>query len=76
MDVNKIVSNNQEILDNHYLISSEEEMISFIEMVMSEKDPKIEMRREICKKYVTHFDGKNGERIKDIIKEMRIDLRR
>lgn len=68
MNSDEIISRNQEILDNHYLISSQSEMLSFIEMVKEEKDPNIEKRKELCKKYVTHFDGKNGERIKTIIK--------
>ena len=69
MEVKEILSRNQEILDSHYLISSEKEMISFIKMIMDEEDTEIEKRRKLCEKYVTHFDGKNGERIKDILKE-------
>lgn len=69
MEVEEILSRNQEILDSHYLISSEREMISFIKMIMDEEDTEIEKRRKLCEKYVTHFDGKNGERIKDILKE-------
>lgn len=67
MDVTDVLSANQEICDNHYLISSKEEMQSFIEMVKNEKDPNYEKRKELCSRYVTNFDGKNGERIKNIL---------
>lgn len=67
MDMKDVVSNNLEICNAHYLISSEKEMLSFIKMIEEEKDPNANKREEVCKKYVTHFDGKNGERIKDIL---------
>lgn len=67
MDMSIILRRNREILDAHYLISSEEEMYSFIEMIKEERDPGIIQRKKLCEKYVTHFDGKNGERIKNII---------
>lgn len=69
MDVHSILERNPEILENHYLIMSREEMISFFEMVMADEDPNYEKRKEACRKYVTHFDGKNGQRIKEIITE-------
>ncbi len=69
MNVSNILERNREILENHYLIMSGKEMISFFEMVMEGKDPNFEKRKAICEKYVTHFDGKNGERIKNIIKD-------
>ncbi len=69
MDVSNILGRNREILENHYLIRTEAEMLSFFGMVMEGKDPNFDKRKIICEKYVTHFDGKNGERIKNIIKE-------
>ncbi|MCH5256109.1 MAG: hypothetical protein J1D87_02405 [Lachnospiraceae bacterium] len=69
MDSTEIVSRNQELIDNYYKISSETDMISFIEMVKAEQDSMLENRKELCKKYVTNFDGNNGERIKNSIIE-------
>lgn len=67
MATDKIISHNQEIIGGQYLISSEKEMLSFIEMIKEDKNFDIEKRKELCKKYVTYFDGKIGKRIKDII---------
>lgn len=67
METSKIISHNQEIIDSQYLISSKEKMLSFIEMVKENGNFDTMKRKELCKKYVTYFDGEIGKRIKDII---------
>lgn len=56
-----------EITNNYYSAYNEGELISFIDMVVEGRDPKKELRVELVNKYIPHFDGKNGERIKEFI---------
>ncbi len=56
-----------EIRDSLYSASDSDEMMHFLQMVLCGEDPKRNKREEICRKYIRHFDGKNGERVKGII---------
>ena len=66
MDTRKHILRNKEVLSSYYLISSEQQMLDFIRMVEAGEDSKYQQRMKLIPKYVTNFDGKNGERIRDI----------
>ena len=57
-------------MDCYYKICSETDLQHFMDkIVRAGEDEKYEMRNEAVRKYVKHFDGKNGERIRDFIKQ-------
>ena len=59
-----------ELVDCYYKICSETDLQHFMDkIVRAGEDEKYEMRNEAVRKYVKHFDGKNGERIRDFIKQ-------
>lgn len=58
---------NKEIEDNYYSASCKEEIVNFFNMVSKKEDPMLFKRKELAQKWVKHFDGKNGERIKEFI---------
>lgn len=53
----------------HYAAYSGKDIISFIEMIRNNQDGMLEIRKQAFEKYIKHFDGKNGERIKEFICE-------
>lgn len=59
--------NNQELVDNYYLIHSESEMIDFLEMIKQGIDNKKTDREKAFDMYISTYDGKNGRRIKEKI---------
>ncbi len=61
------ISLNREIVENSYLIRSERAMTDFLDMVKRGEDPQKERRMATSAKYVTNYDGKNAERVKEII---------
>lgn len=58
-----------DIVEEHYNINSIEELHSFLEMIKRGKDPKRRQRNKMYQKYVAHFDGLNGRRIKESIEK-------
>lgn len=53
---------------------SRDDVISFMNKVKNNQDSTLELRKEACKKYIKNFDGKNGWRIKEFIKEKYFEL--
>lgn len=43
-------------------------------MIKNGKDDMLELRRVASKRFVKHFDGKNGERIKAFIEEKYFEM--
>lgn len=60
---------NPDITDICYKITSVQEMLNFFGMIERGEDPMREFRQQKAKEYVKHFDGKNGWRIKEFIKQ-------
>ncbi len=60
----------QEITDNYYAAYSKEDLYKFFEMIRRGEDPMYDLRKAAAEKYVKHFDGKNGLRIKEFIKKI------
>lgn len=58
-----------ELVDGLYQVQSEQEMLDFFEMVQRGEDPLKERRERAFRKCICHFDGKNGQRMKDFIAE-------
>ena len=56
-----------ELHDCYYYAHGFEECISYFRMIYRGEDPLVEKRREVSKMAVLHFDGKNGNRIKDFV---------
>lgn len=56
-----------EINECHYHINNPDDAFSFFNMIIKGEDPKKEERNRIKEEYITSFDGKNGERIKNYI---------
>ena len=52
-----------------YRVFSVPEMFNFFGMIERGEDPMREFRQQKAKEYVKHFDGKNGWRIKEFIKQ-------
>lgn len=47
----------------------QEDIISFMDKIKNDQDTTLDLRKEACEKYIKHFDGKNGWRIKEFIKQ-------
>lgn len=58
----------KEIEECNYSARSVGELISFMDMTIEGKDEKWDLRNRTAKKCIKHFDGKNGERIKEFMK--------
>lgn len=58
-----------ELIDNLYQVQSEQECIEFFEMIQRDEDPMKEQREQAFHNCICHFDGKNGQRMKDFIAE-------
>lgn len=59
-----------EITENYYKIFSETELNEFMDRVLNEEiDSKYEARKEASIKFVKHFDGNNGFRIREYVKQ-------
>ena len=57
-----------DLINNYYAAYNKEDIINFFGIIKNEQDPMLELRKKASKKYVKHFDGKNGLRIKEFIK--------
>lgn len=64
-----------EIMDAYYRIYDEPELYDFFRMVRNGRDDKFILRKDVAQKYVKHFDGENGRRIKRFI-EKEFDVRK
>lgn len=51
-----------------------DDIIAFMDKVKNNQDTSFELRNEACNKYIKHFDGKNGWRIKEFIKKKYIEM--
>lgn len=71
----QIKSAHPELTDCYYSAYSEQDLISFFDMVKENDDPMYDLRVEASQKYIKHFDGKNGERIKAFIEEKYFEQR-
>ncbi len=58
-----------EIIDNLYVCRNSGELMSFLENVDERNDPLREQRYAAAEKYISHFDGQNGKRIKEFVME-------
>lgn len=58
-----------ELTDNYYSAYESQDMIDFLERIKNRQDPMLELRKQASAKYIKHFDGKNGWRIKEFVKE-------
>lgn len=58
-----------EITDNYYSAYESQDIIDFLELIKNKQDPMFELRKTASEKCIMHFDGKNGWRIKEFIKE-------
>ena len=65
----KVTVKHPDIIDVYYKCYSEDDMVGFIEGIREGIDP-LEMDRiAVAEKYIEHFDGQNGRRIKEFICE-------
>lgn len=64
----------KELLDSLYSAYASEDIVSFFEMIKENRDPMFLSRKEASEKFVKNFDGKNGWRIKEFIKEKYFEL--
>ena len=58
-----------EVVDKLYCIDSIEKCTQFLEMIQRGEDVRYDDRQQLFEKYVSNFDGKNGQRIKDFLEE-------
>ncbi|MDE7430549.1 MAG: hypothetical protein K2N34_01300, partial [Lachnospiraceae bacterium] len=64
----------EELLKNLYSAYDSKDITAFLDMVKNNHDPMLELRKKASEKYVKHFDGKNGWRIKEFIKSKYLEL--
>lgn len=58
----------EDLLKNLYSAYSSKDIIFFLDIIKNNQDPMLELRKKASEKYIKHFDGKNGWRIKEFIK--------
>ena len=63
----EVTINHPEIIEAYYKCYQPNDMVNYLNMIRDADDPKCDIRNAIADKYITHFDGKNGQRIKDFI---------
>lgn len=59
----------EDLVKKLYSAYQSEDIIDFLEMLKKKEDPMFELRRKASSECVKYFDGKNGWRIKEFIKE-------
>lgn len=64
----------EDLASCYYSAHNKDELISFINIIKNDKDTMMEARKSAAQKYVKHFDGKNGYRIKNFIKEKYLEF--
>ncbi len=57
------------LINSYYLGTEYKDIVKFIEMCRTGKDPKKEIRETALKKCIPYFDGKCSERIKNDLYE-------
>ena len=63
-----------DLTDYCYQVHSPDEMIAFLDMMERGDDPLHDIRERAAQRHVKHFDGKNGWRIKEFLKQaLKID---
>jgi hypothetical protein len=62
-----------DVISHHNVVNNPEELFDFLERVNAGEDPNAELRRDALNKFVSHYDGKNGQRIKDSIESEYIE---
>lgn len=63
------VSWHPELTDNYYSAYETQDVIDFFSMVKSGQDSMLDLRKRASDKYIKYFDGENGLRIKEFIKD-------
>jgi hypothetical protein len=63
------ISYEPELVKNYYSIYQERDIVDYFDMIKAKKDPMFCLRKRVSEKYVKNFDGRNGWRIKEFIKE-------
>lgn len=63
------VSWHKALLDNLYAAYESGDIINFFELIKKKEDPMLELRKQACETYVKNFDGRNGWRIKEFVKD-------
>ena len=63
-----------EIIEHHNLVSKPEELYDFLERIRAGEDPKADLRKVAFSKFISHYDGQNGQRIKDFIEEKYVEI--
>jgi hypothetical protein len=66
-DCEKCEPNYPEVAEALYSINNAKELDDFVKIVVDNADPMKEKRNEVKSRYITNFDGKNGQRIKEFI---------
>lgn len=60
----------QELADCYDAAYSSDDIIKFMDKIGDgQQDTTLELRKKACSRYIKHFDGKNGWRIKEFITE-------
>lgn len=58
----------EDLLGALYSAYDSKDITVFLDIVKNKQDPMLELRKKASEKYIKHFDGKNGWRIKEFIK--------
>lgn len=53
----------------YYTAYESKHVVEFFDMIKNKQDPMLHLREKASEEYIKHFDGKNGWRIKEYIKE-------
>lgn len=64
----------EDLASCYYSAHNADELISFMDIIKNDKDTMMEARKSAVQKYIKHFDGKNGYRIKTFIKQKYLEL--
>lgn len=64
-----------ELTDNYYSAYDDQGIVDFIELIKNEQDSMFELRKMASEIYVKHFDGRNGLRIKEFIKNKYLEIK-
>ncbi|MCI8844824.1 MAG: hypothetical protein HFI04_00355 [Lachnospiraceae bacterium] len=59
----------QELADCYDSAYNSNDIIKFMDKIKDGRDTDLELRKEACNRYIKHFDGRNGWRIKEFITE-------
>ena len=68
-DMQAIINIDEDSMKHCYRIYSVDELFKFLDMVGRGEDPMYDIREQAARNFVKHFDGKNGWRIKEFMKQ-------